>query len=48
MSVFVKWRKSPILTTKIWPKIASDYPALFQRFVNDDLADADPAVPERP
>lgn len=48
MSVFVKWGKSPILRKKIWPRIAADYHTLFQQFVNDDLADGDPAPPERP
>ena len=48
MSVFVKWRQSAILARKIWPTIAADYHALFQRFVTEDLADGDPAPPERP
>jgi hypothetical protein len=41
MSVFRKWRRSPILAELIWPNIRNDYHALFQVFVDRRLLDDD-------
>jgi hypothetical protein len=46
MSVFRKWRESPILYERVWPHIQGDYHALFQAFVDNLLDEVD--VPERP
>jgi hypothetical protein len=47
MSVFRKWRKSPILSDQIWPHIRNDYHSLFQTFVDKRLVD-EGTLAERP
>jgi hypothetical protein len=47
MSVFRKWRKSPILSDQIWPHIRNDYHSLFQTFVDKRLVD-EGMLAERP
>jgi len=44
MSVFRKWARSPIFYRLIWPKIESDYHALFRGFVRglrEEIEDAE-------